>query len=47
LLDQIETIVTKKVNPTVHRMQFSTITQNERESIRDYFSPSQILSTGL
>jgi len=35
-LNKIETVVTKKANPTVYRMQFSAITQHENEMVRDY-----------
>ena len=36
LLQSIESIVTKSSNPSVHRMSFSTLTQYESESIKDY-----------
>ena len=36
LLDKIETIVTRKSNPTVHRMTFSGMVQQERETVRAY-----------
>ena len=36
LLNAIETIVTKKSNPTVHRMQFASLLQHENELLKDY-----------
>ena len=36
LLKFIEQTVTKRSNPTVHRMNFSSITQSQSESIQDY-----------
>jgi hypothetical protein len=38
MLDCIELIVTKRVNPTVHRMNFGKIKQAECESIQDYLT---------
>ena len=35
-MDVLEEIVTKKANPTVHRMNFGNIIQDENESINDY-----------
>ena len=32
----LENIVTKRSNPTVHRMKFSNITQSDNELIKDY-----------
>ena len=36
ILREIETIVTQKSNPSVHRMAFSSITQKDGESIKDF-----------
>ena len=36
ILREIETIVTQKLNPSVHRMAFSSITQKDGESIKDF-----------
>ena len=36
LLKSIESVVTKRSNPTVHRMHFGNITQSPSESIQDY-----------
>ena len=36
LINAIESIVTKKSNPTVHRMQFSSLSQHDNEQLRDY-----------
>ena len=37
IMDILEKIVTKRSNPTVHRMSFSSIVQSENESIKDFF----------
>ena len=39
ILREIETIVTQKSNPSVHRMAFSSITQKDGESIQDFTIP--------
>ena len=36
LLSTLKTIVTKKPNPAVHHLQFSSIVQSDGESIKDY-----------
>ena len=36
ILREIETIVIQKSNPNVHRMAFSSITQKDGESIKDF-----------
>ena len=36
MLDSIEKIVTKRVNPAVHRMNFHNMMQGETESIQDF-----------
>ena len=36
ILSEIETIVTQKSNPSVHRMGFSSFTQKDGESIKDF-----------
>ena len=36
ILREIETIATQKSNPSVHRMAFSSITQKDGESIKDF-----------
>ena len=36
LLKSIEETVTKRSNPTVHRMNFAAITQNQHETVQDY-----------
>ena len=36
LLTTLESIVTKRVNPTIHRMTFASILQQEHESIQDF-----------
>ena len=36
ILREIKTIVTQKSNPSVHRMAFSSITQKDGESIKDF-----------
>ena len=36
LMETLETIVTKRSNPAVHRMTFSNTVQSENESIKDY-----------
>ena len=38
LLKVIELIVTKRVNPTVHQMNFSKLMQKENESVQDFLS---------
>ena len=36
LLNVIENLVTKTSNPTVHRMHFANLTQNDNETLKDY-----------
>ena len=36
ILREIETIATQQLNPSVHRMAFSSITQKDGESIKDF-----------
>ena len=36
ILREIQTIVTQKSNPSVHRMTFNLITQKDGESIKDF-----------
>ena len=36
LLDAIESMVTKRSNPTVHRMNFASTTQSRQETIQEY-----------
>ena len=36
MLNYIEKMVTKSVNPTVHRMNFGNLLQSEGESIKDF-----------
>ena len=36
ILREIETVVTQKSNASVHRMTFSSITQKDGESIKDF-----------
>ena len=38
MLESIEQIVTKRVNPTVHRMNFKKITQHDNETIQDFLT---------
>ena len=38
MLTAIENIVTKRINPAVHRMNFSNIIQHEGESIQEYLT---------
>ena len=38
MLKAIELIVTKRVNPTVHRMNFSNISQHENETVQDFLT---------
>ena len=36
ILREIKTVLTQKSNPSVHRMVFSSITQKDGESIKDF-----------
>ena len=36
VLETIESVVTKRANPVVHRMNFGDLTQHESESIQDF-----------
>ena len=36
MLETIESVVTKRANPIVHRMNFGNLTQHESESIQDF-----------
>ena len=38
MLDAIEKIVTKRVNPAVHRMNFHNMMQGETETIQDFYT---------
>ena len=44
MLKSIETIVTKRVNPTIHRMNFGNIAQQENETIQDH---TRLLSSAV
>ena len=44
MLETIESVVTKRVNPAVHRMNFGALTQHESESIQDFLVRIRTLS---
>ena len=45
MLATIESVVTKRVNPAVHRMNFGALTQHESESIQDFLVWIRTLAT--
>ena len=43
MLDAIEKIVTKRVNPAVHRMNFGNIFQGETQSVQDFHTTISVV----
>ena len=44
MLETIESVVTKRVNPAVHRMNFSNLVQHESESIQEFLVRNRTLA---